>query len=398
MRDISRETILSGQRVYAVRSWAKKNLFSSWYNTLLTCVIGFFLFNVLKMFIPWGVSADWRVIPMNLKIIMTGAYPRQELWRIWTLLGYIVFLGSYSYSHAGGGVRTKGMILITVLPAALSIVMHEPGTKAGLISLSLLLVTGLILGRLFVQSRHTKRIVTAGWVGLIPLMFLLVGGCTGPEGILPVVATNYWGGLLLSLIIAVTTVITAFPLGLLLALGRRSRLIVFRWFSIAVIEIIRGVPLITLLFLGYLILPMALPANIRPGVLLRAMAGIILFHSAYMAENIRGGFQGVPKTQFEAAYSMGFNNFQSLVLIILPQVIRNIIPVLVSSFTSMIKDTSLISIIGLLDLIGISTAIGANPEFMHDSQQVILFMSLIYFILCFSISRASRKIESRYGH
>lgn len=179
------------------------------------------------------------------------------------------------------------------------------------------------------------------------------------------------------MLISITSIIFSFIIGLMLALGRRSELPVIKYFSIGVIETIRGVPLITLLFLGYLVLPLALPSSVTPGVLIRAMSGIILFHSAYMAESIRGGFQGLPKTQYEAAYAMNFNKFQSLVLIILPQVIKNIIPILVNSLTGMVKDTSLISIIGLLDPVGISTAIAANPKYLGDSPQVLLFLSQI---------------------
>jgi general L-amino acid transport system permease protein len=199
------------------------------------------------------------------------------------------------------------------------------------------------------------------------------------------------------MIIALTAIMLSFPVGLLLALGRRSSMRFVSFFCTFIIEVIRGVPLITILFIGYLIVPLALPASMNPSVFSRAMIGIILFHAAYMAENFRGGLQGIPRTQYEAAASLNLSNFKTMVFIVLPQVLKRMIPVLVSAFTGILKDTSLISIIGLLDLIGISTAIGSNPRYMTDSTQVLIFMAGIYFILCYSISAASVRIEETLG-
>ncbi len=374
----------------------KENLFNTWYNSVITLFLIFFLSKVIRSLGIWFFSVSWDVIPRNLKLILTGAYPVEQLWRVWSILMVASFLAGVSYCLLKNGLKGAARVLL-LAPLLLALLGFSPSARFCLLGLSALQAAGYLLGR-FISRGKSLLIISVGWVLFIPYMYLAVGGLTGPEGFLPVVPTNLWGGLLLSMIISITSIILSFILGLFLALGRRSELLVIRYFSIGVIEIIRGVPLITLLFLGYLILPLALPANLAVGVLLRAMAGIVLFHAAYMAENIRGGFQGLSKTQYEAAYAMNFNRFQSMVLIILPQVIKNIIPVLVNGFTGMVKDTSLISIIGLLDLVGISTAIAANPEFMSDSQQVLLFLSMIYFILCFSISRTSRKIEASMNH
>lgn len=379
----------------SILHWMKKNLFNSPGNTLLTLFMLFILYRVLSAFGLWGFSVSWSVIPENLKLILCGSYPKEELWRIWAALISLLFLFSLSYS-AVGGTLGKLPIALALSPLLLALIPFAPRNRFALIILFAALLGGFFLGKRLVRQRKKLLSLVLYWTAWLILTAVLIQGLTGPEGFLPRVPSNFWGGLLLSLIIAGLTILISFPLGLLLALGRRSQLPVFRWFSIGVIEVIRGVPLITLLFLGYLILPMAFPEGYNPAVLMRAMAGIILFHAAYMAETIRGGFQGVPKTQFEAAYSMGFNKFQSFLLVIFPQVIKNIVPVLVTSFTNMLKDTSLISIIGLLDLIGISTAIGANPDYMSDSQQVIVFMCAIYFVLCFAISKGSRKLEARY--
>ncbi len=372
--------------------WINNNLLNTWYNTVITIFVSFFLFKITKSMILWFVSVSWEVIPRNLKLILTGSYPVGELWRIWFILGMAAFLAGVSYSLLKKGITGTALFLI-IIPGSFAFLNFSAGTRIWLVLLSILQIFGYLFAR-YIAGEKSKTVIIIGWALFLPFMYLFVSGFTGPEGILPVVKTNYWGGLLLSMLISITSIIFSFIIGLLLALGRRSELPVIKYFSIGVIETIRGVPLITLLFLGYLVLPLALPSSVTPGVLIRAMSGIILFHSAYMAESIRGGFQGLPKTQYEAAYSMNFNKFQSLVLIILPQVIKNIIPILVNSLTGMVKDTSLISIIGLLDLVGISTAIAANPKYLGDSPQVLLFLSVIYFILCFSISQTSRKIEA----
>ncbi|RKX86154.1 MAG: amino acid ABC transporter permease [Spirochaetes bacterium] len=372
--------------------WINNNLLNTWYNTIITIFVSFFLFKITKSMILWFSSVSWEVIPRNLKLILTGSYPVGELWRIWVILGVAAFLAGVSYSLLKKGITGTALFLI-IIPGSFAFLNFSSGSRIWLIILSILQIFGYLFAR-YIAGEKSKTVIIIGWVLFLPFMYLFISGFTSSEGILPIVKTNYWGGLLLSMLISITSIIFSFIIGLMLALGRRSELPVIKYFSIGVIETIRGVPLITLLFLGYLVLPLALPSSVTPGVLIRAMSGIILFHSAYMAESIRGGFQGLPKTQYEAAYAMNFNKFQSLVLIILPQVIKNIIPILVNSLTGMVKDTSLISIIGLLDLVGISTAIAANPKYLGDSPQVLLFLSVIYFILCFSISQTSRKIEA----
>ncbi len=376
--------------------WVKDNFFNTWYNTIITVFLCLFLSKTLRALSEWLFSSDWRVIPTNIKIILTGAYPPDQLWRIWLILYFAGLMAGLSFCLLKKGLKWTPLLLITA-PSVIAGLISNSRASISLLILSIVQISGYCIGKRM-RKKAVLVSVFSGWTIFIPLMYLLTSGFSGPDSILPLVKTNLWGGLLLSMIISITSIILSFITGLFLALGRRSKLPVIRYFSIAVIETVRGVPLITLLFLGYLILPLALPSSMTLGVLLRAMSGIILFHAAYMAENIRGGFQGLSKTQYEAAYAMNFSSFQSMVLIILPQVIKNIIPVLVNSFTGMVKDTSLISIIGLLDLVGISTAIAANPEFMKDSQQTLLFLSLIYFILCYSISRTSRKIEASMNY
>jgi general L-amino acid transport system permease protein len=254
-------------------------------------------------------------------------------------------------------------------------------------------VGSYFLGSL-ISKRKLTQVIGLGWVLLMPFSFIIIRGF---GGFLPIVKPNLWGGLLLSLLISLTSIFLSLPIGLLLALGRRSKMKFIRVVCTVIIEVVRGVPLITILFIGYLILPMALPASWTPSVFIRALAGVVMFHSAYMAESFRGGLQGISVTQYEAAKSLNIGTVKTMFLIILPQVLKRMIPILVNSFTSALKDTSLISIIGMLDLIGISTSIVSNPKYLTGSAQVLFFEGLIYFILCFSISKGSMVLEKRLG-
>ncbi|MHB9151924.1 MAG: amino acid ABC transporter permease [Spirochaetales bacterium] len=375
--------------------WLRKNLFSSWLNTLLTigvvwCVAAVALKAIFPMF-----SMDWSVIGDNLKLITTGSYPADQLWRVWLCISYISLFGGSSFGY---GYRKLPIVFISILifQFLLLFLPFSLLSKAFLCINIALALLGFYLIRLFPKSTQTGIIIGA-WLLLLPFTFLVIYGFTNPSGFMPKITTNYWGGLLLSMIISLTSILFSFPIGLLLAIGRRSNLKLIKLICTAFIELVRGVPLITILFIGYLIIPLALPSSLNPSVFIRAMIGIIAFHSAYMAENFRGGFQGIPRTQYEAAMSLNLSKPKTMILIILPQVLKRMIPVLVSSFTGTLKDTSLISIIGLLDLIGISSAIASNPKYMTSNSQVLLFMALIYFILCYSISGASNKIEKALG-
>jgi general L-amino acid transport system permease protein len=332
---------------HPVLFWVHKNLFSSVLNTTLTLVFtylgGLLLFKGIIPLFRW----DWSVIQDNVTLIMLGSYPAPQRWRIGVCLLYALALG----------LATRPLL-----------------------------------------RRHKVAAVALGWVLLLPFAFIMVRGFGGPEtSPFAIVKTNHWGGLLLSVLISLTCIELSLPLGLFLALGRRSRLPVIKGICVFFIEVVRGVPLVTILFVGYLIFPMALPRGVSPSVFVRALAGIVMFHSAYMAEAFRGGLQGISRTQYEAAHSLNLGSAQTMTFVILPQVLKRMIPVLVNSFTSALKDTSLISIIGMLDLIGISTSIVSNPKYLGGSAQVLIFEGLIYFVLCFSISKSSRSIEKKLG-
>jgi general L-amino acid transport system permease protein len=231
----------------------------------------------------------------------------------------------------------------------------------------------------------------------IALVFVLLQGVGAPP--LGLVPTNLWGGLLLTFLLAVGGILLSFPFGVLLALGRRSQLPVIRVLSTAYIEIIRGVPLVTLLFMAAIMLPLLLPGGVRPEQIFRALAGITLFSAAYVAENVRGGLQAIPEGQIEAANAIGLNALQRNLYIVLPQALRSVIPANVGLFISLLKDTTLVAIAGtgLLELLAISNFVVAQPEWIGTQLEVYIFISVVFFFLCYVMSQASYRLEAELG-
>jgi general L-amino acid transport system permease protein len=233
-------------------------------------------------------------------------------------------------------------------------------------------------------------------VSFLIILWLIKGGL-GLED----TTTNAWNGLLLTLLTAIISITISFPLGVLLALGRQSALPVVRWFSIFYIEVIRGLPLIGILFLAQVMLPLFLPPEFRQmDRVVRAIAGLVLFSSAYLAENVRGGLQAVPRGQAEAARALGLNPALVVLLIVLPQALKAVIPAIVGQFIGLFKDTSLLALFGLLELTGISRSILAQPQFLGRYAEVYLFIGVIYWVFCYSMSLASRRLEQKLnvGH
>jgi len=192
----------------------------------------------------------------------------------------------------------------------------------------------------------------------------------------------------------VVSILLCFPMGVLLALGRQSSLPIVRLFSVMYIEIIRGVPLIAILFIGQNMIPLFLPQGMRPDNVYRAILGLTLFSAAYLAENVRGGLQAIPRGQMEAAYALGLNPALTTLLIILPQALKISIPAIVGQFISLFQDTTLLSIVSILELLGISRSILANPSFIGRYWEVYLFIGVIYWLFCYLMSIGSRRIEA----
>ena len=226
--------------------------------------------------------------------------------------------------------------------------------------------------------------------------FLLYGGSFGLE----VVETHKWGGLSLTLVLALVGIVASLPIGIFLALGRRSEMTAVRSFCTVFIEMWRGVPLITILFMASVMLPLFVPEEIDFDKLLRALIGITLFQSAYMAEVIRGGLQAIPKGQYEAADALGLSYWKKMGLIVLPQALKIMIPGIVNTFIALFKDTSLVLIIGLFDLLAIVQAALSDPKWLGYSIEGYAFVAFVFWIFCFSMSRYSQYLERKLhtGH
>jgi general L-amino acid transport system permease protein len=243
------------------------------------------------------------------------------------------------------------------------------------------------------------RLTMAGWrwvflftVYPVFAFLMLVGGVFD----LSLVETHFWGGLFLTLVVAVTGMATALPIGILLALGRRSTLPIIKTLCVAFIEFVRGVPLVSVLFMASVMFPLFLPENVTFDKLLRALVGIAFFYAAYMAEVIRGGLQAIPKGQFEAAMALGWSYWKMMSLIIIPQTLRLVIPGLANNFLSLLKDTTLVAVIGLLDLLGVAKASMADMEWLGFTKEAYIFAAAVFWVFCFAISRYSVYLEKNY--
>lgn len=386
---------------YTVIGWMHKNLFSTWYNTLLTIFSLLLIYALLKSFLNWLLTvADWEVIQVNLRLLMVGQYPRTQIQRVWLCLHLLAAIIGLSW---GIWVRRRSVVglVLLLVPVLISFAPALSGTSvSGSARLQLLLMDSIALiayavGRL--GGRRLRRVAVSLWVLYFPLVLLIIRGLTITENMLPLVPSTLWGGLLLTFLLTIVGISFSFPLGILLALGRRSSLPVIRWASITYIEVIRGVPLVTILFMASTMVPLFFPPGTRPDPVLRAMVGITLFTAAYMAENVRGGLQAIPHGQFDAAHALGLSGFQTMTFIVLPQALRLVIPVLMGLFIALFKDTSLVATIGLLDLLGIARSILAQPQFVGYQKEVYLFITLIYWVFCYFLSYVSQRLEISLG-
>lgn len=424
--------------------WLKDKLYTGFFGALTTLALVILIVFAIRGLLDWtlfGASfetnpevvesledmipgATWGIVGANLKLFAVGQYPGPAIWRVWASLGLWLVL------------------------AVLSVLAWNLGSPL----------------------KAFRRFLVWAWLAsLLVIYFLLRGISDDSNSLLSLVETRRWGGFLLTVFIAVIGIVVSFPIGLLLALGRRSSTrgvpllwlwaaigmllywavgyfpaepvtwvipVIFRdppiwtvtfspiafatfqfvlivglaWiighffqgnmiktFSIVYIELIRGVPLITVLFMAQVMLPIFLPKGIEIDNLLRVIVGVILFSAAYLAENVRGGLQAIPRGQYEAASAIGLSTAQSMRMIILPQALRAVIPALVGQFISLFKDTSLVSIVGLFDLLGIASSVIAQPAWFGLQRETFAFVALVYWVCAFSLSSASRSLERKLG-
>jgi general L-amino acid transport system permease protein len=333
--------------------WIRTNLFKGWFNTLLTIITVYCLWEIVPPLIRWAFidslwfstgeeckqidGACWSIIPTNIRFILFGFYPYDQQWRPLVAIALLIALLFYSRNRD-----------------------------------------------------HWKKSLAYAWIlGLFLMGLLMKGGLFG----LSSVESSQWGGLPLTLLLSIFGLTAAYPLGILLALGRRSKMVTVKTLSIIYIELIRGVPLISLLFMSSVVFPLFLPEGVNINNIIRAQVAIILFTAAYIAEVVRGGLQAIPRGQYEAAESMGLNYYLTMRLIVLPQALKIVIPPSVQQLISAFKDTSLVVIIALFDVLKTTQTILSDPQWMGFSAEAYIFVALIYFLCCFFMSNYSRRLE-----
>ena len=327
-----------------------KNLFKKLKNSLLFKskynFLNFIFFVISILFIinisNWiFFNANWRVVTSNLNLFLFGSFPNNEQWRptIWFFSLFFITL----------------------------ITIYGP------------------------QWNWLRRNLFFGWIGIVPLgIYLLRGGL----GLDPVMSRN-WGGLTLTILITSCSMILSLPIGIILAFCRRSSLFLIQKLSSFYIDVMRAVPLIAVLFFGQLLIPLFLPVGVEIDRVWRAIIAFTLFVSAYIAEDIRGGLQAIPKNQIEAAKSLGLNKYQINIFIIIPQTLRVALPALTNQLIGLFQNTSLMSILGLMELLGVSRSILANPEFIGQYIEVYVWLASVYWFLCTVMAFVSKKLEHR---
>lgn len=393
--------------------WLRVNLFSSWFNTVLTVVVVVVAGWALWYGLRWlAVDADFTVIKTLGGLLVIGQYNTEQacpgqncFWRPQLALMLVTLLLGMSWAIVGSGLTKRIAIIVTVVVALFAFLPFSLERMGWDVRLLLLAnVPSLLLG--WTLGRFT-RLGTWRWVSILAVVaflftLLLLRGLPGVPWLQPV-STLHWGGLMLNLLLAVAGIVVSFPIGVALALGRRSQLVVVKTLCVLFIEIFRGVPLITLLFMSQVLVPLAFPENFPLNSLLRAAIIITLFSAAYMAENIRGGLQALHPGQAEAARALGLPGWQTTLLISLPQAIRNVIPAIVGQFIALFKDTSLVYIIGMLDIVELSRKFATTYveqgmlPYLDDVHEVFIFLAVVFWIFCFGMSYVSGRIERHLG-
>ncbi len=381
-----------------VAGWIRANLFKSIFDSFLTVALTVILILAGINVAQWVfTTADWEVITSRMPLYIVGLYPQELYWRPEVALLLVSILLGMS-ARMWGGIAIGFAIAVCIITILAALASIESGIiNSTLFALNTLAAVAGYAAATFIPAVRRPRIFVTTAILVFVVSLILIIGIDGIPGLDPV-NTQDIGGLMLNLLLAAFGIICSFPIGIMLALGRRSQLPFVKIFCVGFIEIVRGVPLITLLFMSRHILPLTFPETISVDELYLAAITITLFSSAYMAENVRGGMAAVTTGQTEAARALGLRGWQTTLLITLPQGIRNIIPAIVGQSISLFKDTSLVFIIGMLDLVEMGrVAIQGNIEFVDNGREVYLFIAVVFWIFTFSMSYVSRRIERALG-
>jgi general L-amino acid transport system permease protein len=402
-----------------IAGWIGTNMFPNWYNGILTVLFLLFVAMVVGNLIDWALlkavffgedrtacvaspeGACWAFVRAKFAQWIYGFYPIDQRWRVDLafLLGagglVPLLIPSIPYK------RETALYLLFIYPIATLILLtggefQFSATTWMSVLAGLLIFAGILLALSFgvgLLGRGAALKIAGGVAATVIAIMLVLSIDFG----LNPVETSQWGGLLVTLVVAITGMVASLPLGILLALGRRSKMPAVRVFSVVFIEVWRGVPLITVLFMASVMLPLFLPTGVNFDKLLRCLIGVALFNSAYMAEVVRGGLQAIPKGQYEAADALGLTYWQSMGLIVLPQALKIVIPGIVNTFIGLFKDTTLVSIIGLFDLLGIVQSGFQDPKWASPQTGASGYFAaaVIFWMFCFLMSRYSQFMERR---
>lgn len=335
-------------------AWLRRNLFGDWKDSLITLLLIGVLLYTLPGFLNWlfikatyvgdadlcrqNGGACWPFVIDKFQVFMIGVYPQDLAWRPGLAAGALLVLAALTYTN-----RIQGVALVIA------------------------------------------------WAVLPIVALILIGGAFGMQA----VDQSLWGGLMLSILLALVGVIVSIPLGVLLALGRYYGSPAIKAICVAFIELLRGVPLITILFMASVMMPLFLPPEMVINNLLRIQIGMILFSSAYMAEVVRGGLQAIPKGQTEAALALGVSRFYTVTFVVVPQALRHVLPPLIGRCIALFKDTSLVIIVGLLDFLGMIKGAALDPNWLGFQAEAYAFAALVYWGVCYSLSLYGRALERR---
>ena len=386
--------------------WIRANLLNSRFNTTLTILVGIALIFAIWFAIQWVLSADWTVVSTVGGRFLIGNYNSDQacpgndcFWRPQVSLMMVTFLMGMGWGVASSKLM-RNLALITVGACVVLAFLPYSFDRMGMDVRVLLVANVASMAAGWALARYT-RFGTVKWVVIfsvvvfiLSLMVLQGASFLGIQ----TVDSRQWSGLQLNLILAIAGIVLSLPIGVGLALGRRSHLPVVKWLCVVFIEVFRGVPLITLLFMSQHLVPLAFPETFPRNSLFNAGVVITMFSSAYMAENIRGGLQALHPGQAEAARALGLASWQTTLFISLPQAIRNVIPAIVGQFISLFKDTSLVYIIGMLDIVNISRkAVEGRVEFQGSAPEIFVFVAIVFWIFTYTMSYVSRRIERNLG-
>lgn len=388
--------------------WIRRNLFRTWWDAVLTLVFG-----ALSAWVIWNlvefifITGRWEIIEVNLKLLLVGQFPAESLWMV---EGSLVAIAFWLASALGGKpkpveerlswaqriwdvIQRFGLIIGLGI---LLVVLAGPSESA---PVALAVLAAIVAGRLVNTARHRvnllKRVPTLLWHLVLLIAPIALISLTLMQSEL-----SLWGGFLINFYMAIIAIVLCFPLGVLLALGRKSTLPIVRLISTTYIELIRGAPLFVLLLLAGVALEFFIPSEVAPGSVFRAVTVFTLFTAAYLAEIVRGGLQSIPKGQLEAGKALGLSTVKITFLITLPQALRNVIPAQIGQFISLFKDTTLAgAALSIVELLKVSEAITKQDDFLGQGYiyEALAFVSLLFWVGSYVMSRESQRLEKRLG-